>query len=68
MIVKTDCETDGSYAALIRSGWRSAVVHLEDENLEEEREEDVPRLPHDAHSARFLQLQGHRQPSLRCKH
>ena len=43
------------------------MAHLEDEDLEEEREEDVPRLPHDAHSARLLQLQGHRQPSLRCK-
>ena len=34
------------------------VTYIENEDLEHEGEEDVPRLPHDANLARLLDLQG----------
>ena len=34
------------------------VTYIENEDLEHKGEEDVPRLPHDAHLARLLNLQG----------
>ena len=39
-------------------------TYIENEDLEYEGEEDVPRLPHDAHLHSLLDLQGHGEQDL----